>query len=480
MRRRDLSQAQIAPKVVLRPLRGRLQISGHVTGGVAPLDPRLIAGTPAGVLDPLQIRSRRTGSLRRKVGSRRALFHSPALLLALLVAGSPTQAFAQDDLTGTGAPAATIAPPSGLTAKDHANDTGNAVDLKWLPSPDDTPQKQPRIVRGYDVYRSLADGTEREKLTRLAYGVSEHTDRTCDPGIAYLYEVAAVGADDAQSKPAKLEQPVRGVLQWFDWSRAWFGAIVLVVCGTVVLFTEMAKSGRSVYVRKIAALNAIEEAVGRATEMGRPCLFVPGMQDINETPTVAGIAVLSEVAKIAAGYDAPIEVPTSRSLVMTAARETVQAAYLSAGHPEAYNDDRIYYVTEEQFAYVAYLTGYMVREKPAACFYMGTFFAESLILGETAIQIAGTAEAAQLPFFVAACDYTLIGEELFAASAYLSGEPHQLGSLKGQDVGKTFAGILLTAGSLVATLAVMFPEWSAPQSVLAFLQQTVLGKGAPG
>ena len=42
---------------------------------------------------------------------------------------------------------------------------------------------------------------------------------------------------------------------------------------------------------------------------------------------------------------------------------------------------------------------------------------------------------AQLPFFVAACDYTLIGEELFAASAYLSREPKLLGSLKGQDIG---------------------------------------------
>ncbi len=41
---------------------------------------------------------------------------------------------------------------------------------------------------------------------------------------------------------------------------------------------------------------------------------------------------------------------------------------------------------------------------------------------------------AQLPFFIAACDYTLMGEELYAASAYLSKEPLMLGSLKGQDL----------------------------------------------
>ena len=59
---------------------------------------------------------------------------------------------------------------------------------------------------------------------------------------------------------------------------------------------------------------------------------------------------------------------------------------------------------------------------------MGKFFAESLLFAETgnsigAIQIAGTGSQTQIPFFVTACDYTLMGEEFFAASAYLSKEP---------------------------------------------------------
>jgi hypothetical protein len=199
---------------------------------------------------------------------------------------------------------------------------------------------------------------------------------------------------------------------------------------------------------------------------------------MNDIQTVAGITVLARVAKTAAEYDAKVEVPTSRSLVMTTARETVQAAFLAAGRPDAYNEDLIYYVTDEQFGFVAYLQGMMVREKPAACFYMGAFFAESLILAETgnsigAIQIAGTAQPAQLPFFVAACDYTLIGEEFFAASAYLSGEPDQLGSLKGQDVGKLIVAVLLIAGCILATAAVL--TGSEPiQNMVKFLRETML------
>ncbi len=404
---------------------------------------------------------------------------------ALLLLSLAERAFAQSDAARPGDSAVTIAPPSGLTAKDHSNDDGTAIDLKWSLSRDDDSGRKPRLVRGYKVFRSLANGAKREELAQVAYKVGKYTDRTCQPGVDYLYEVVAVGARRVQSEPARLEQPVHGILQWFDWSRAWFGVIVLLVCGGVVAFTELVKTGRGTYVREIAGLTAIQDAVGRATEMGRPCLFIPGIRDMNEISTVAGINILSHVAKIAADYDATIEVPVSRSLVMTAARETVHAAYLAAGRPEAYNEDRIYYVTEEQFAYVAYLTGYMVREKPAACFYAGVFFAESLILAETgnsvgAIQIAATAESAQLPFFVAACDYTLIGEELFAASAYLSGEPHQLGSLKGQDAGKLLAGILLTAGSLVATVVAVIPQWTTAAVVLEFVTETVLGRGAPG
>ncbi|MEC7353036.1 MAG: DUF6754 domain-containing protein, partial [Planctomycetota bacterium] len=185
------------------------------------------------------------------------------------------------------------------------------------------------------------------------------------------------------------------------------------------------------------------------------------------------------VAKTAAEYDAKIEVPTSRSLVMTASRETVHASYFSAGRPDAYNPDLIYYVTDEQFGFVAYVSGMMTREKPAACFYMGSFFAESLILAETgnsvgAIQIAGTANPSQLPFFVAACDYTLIGEEFFAASAYLSGQPDQLGSLKGQDVGKILAGLFILVGVVLATIQAISGSTGLEEAV-RFLKDVILG-----
>ncbi len=100
----------------------------------------------------------------------------------------------------------------------------------------------------------------------------------------------------------------------------------------------------------------------------------------------------------------------------------------------------------------------MLREKPATNFYMGVFHAESLLLAETgsgtgSIQISGTDQVSQIPFFVAATDYTLIGEELYAASAYLSREPAQLGPLKAQDYAKIIIILIIVAGVLALTFA---------------------------
>lgn len=263
---------------------------------------------------------------------------------------------------------------------------------------------------------------------------------------------------------------------FWDSDKNGFGLILGLVSGAILIYIMMAKAGRELKIRKIAGLEAVDEAVGRATEMGRSIMYVPGILDINEMQTIAGLSVLSRVAGRAAEYGARIEVPTARSLVMTAAQETVESAYIGAGRQDSYNQDDIYYLTDEQFGYVAGVTGTMVREKPAACFYMGVFFAESLILAETgnsigAIQVAGTAMPSQLPFFVAACDYTLIGEEFFAASAYLSGEKQQLASLKGQDVGKVIAGLLILVGCGLATAASFMGQDSSAGQALEYLKK---------
>lgn len=258
-----------------------------------------------------------------------------------------------------------------------------------------------------------------------------------------------------------------GKLAWSTPTKLWFAEkktvnlfFVVVLLLLIGFFIQRARSGQKLFIRRIAGLNAVDEAVGRATEMGRPVLFLPGMHDVDDIQTLSALSILGHVAQRAAEYQTPILVPCRFSVTMSTAQEVVKEAYLRARQPDAYQAENIRYLTDDEFGYAAGVDGIMVREQPAANFYMGQFYAESLIFAETgystgAIQIAGTTATTQLPFLVAACDYTLIGEELFAASAYLSQNPLEVGSLKGQDWAKALI-MLLIAGSCI--LYIWFPQ----------------------
>jgi len=223
---------------------------------------------------------------------------------------------------------------------------------------------------------------------------------------------------------------------------------VVILCFVIEYFIEKAKNGEEIYMRPIAAIQAMEEAVGRATEMGKPVLYIPGISSLDEIDTISGLIILGHVAGMTAEYESNLHVPVCVPIVMETAKEACKESYLKKGRPDLYRDDMVHYVTDDQFAYAAGVNGIMLREKPAAIFYQGKFYAESLILAETgntigAIQIAGTGSSSQIPFFVTACSYTLIGEEFYAASAYLSKKPTMIGSIKGQDYVKVFCMILI-------------------------------------
>ena len=251
----------------------------------------------------------------------------------------------------------------------------------------------------------------------------------------------------------------QSIVRWDRLNALIFMFIFSIV---ILIYTRWARQGKELFIRKINGLDEVEEAVGRATEMGKPVLFIPGLQELDEIETIAGVSILGRVARITARYGTPLMVPVRYPLVLAAGQEVVEQAYTEEGNPEGYNRDMVRYVAGEQFAFTATVNGIMMRERPATNIYMGAFFAESLLLAETgnaagSIQIAGTAQPSQLPFFVAACDYTLMGEELYAASAYLSHEPLLLGGLKGQDWIKIVLVILIVVGIVLVSLG--YGDW---------------------
>ncbi len=345
-----------------------------------------------------------------------------------------------------------LAPPTDITAVDTPNDRGEAITLTWQSSPDEETGR----VTAYSIYRSTHPDTGFVFAGRAAPGSNRYRDSGLEDGVGYYHKVAAT--DGTVEAFSGVVGPTVAEPQWFNTNRVnvMIAAIIFVVA--IIYFVTSARSGKELFIRRLPGLDEVDNAVGRATEMGKPILYISGLSSVSDVATIAAINILGEVAKKTAEYNTKLIVPCADPIVMAVEQEVVKEAYAEVGRPEAYNEDDVFYLTRSQFAYVAGVNGIMVRQRPATILYMGMFYAESLVLAETgasvgAIQIAGTDAVTQLPFFITSCDYTLIGEELYAASAYLSREPVLLGGLKGQDMFKFLVGVLLIIGVVVATLA---------------------------
>lgn len=234
--------------------------------------------------------------------------------------------------------------------------------------------------------------------------------------------------------------------------------VEMIYLATLLTMIFRARRGTKVpELYKVAGLDALDEAIGRCTEMGRPVHFSPGIGDVQNAQTLAAMSILSYVAKQCAKYDTDLIMTNRNVIVYPISEAVIKQAYSEMGKLDNFKVDNVRWISDDQFAYASGVTGIMHREKPAANLLLGAFWAESLIFAEVgsiagAIQISGTAQTSQIPFFVAACDYCLIGEELYAASAYLSKEPVLIGSLVAQDWGKMFGVALIVVGVILASL----------------------------
>lgn len=363
---------------------------------------------------------------------------------------------------------APVRPPSAVKAEPVPHEAGEKLTLEWRISPDDT-GGEGRVV-GYRIMRAGPD-REFEPFPGKPADPGGNVDGregirsetvTVPAGGPWRFQVWALSRDGASAASGP-SQAVEPEASWLNPARLNVGVVLLLTIVLTLFFMNRARTGgQKIFIRRIPGVDAIEEAVGRATEMGRPILYVPGIDEIQDIQTIASILILGRVAETIARYDSEIRVPCCIPLVATVAEEVVRQGFYDAGRPDAHRPQNIQWISSEQFAFCAGTNGIMLRDKPATNIFLGRFFAESLILAETgyvnrAIQIAGTAEITQLPFFIAACDYTLIGEELFAVSAYMTREPRLLSTLKAADWIKAIAIGILIVGGLTAVFAPKSP-----------------------
>ncbi|MDH5791301.1 MAG: hypothetical protein OEZ44_03885 [Candidatus Bathyarchaeota archaeon] len=231
---------------------------------------------------------------------------------------------------------------------------------------------------------------------------------------------------------------------------------ILAYC-LIYVYVRMAKGGKVIKARALPPLMAIPEAVGRCAEMGRPLVYTVGIGGTISSGSgpdiLAGITILGYTAREAAKRGVPLKFFTTTIDAAPLIEETLKSAYLAEGKSEEYKEDTIELIANQSSLVSRYL-GWIQREMPASACMIGYLAYESVVLSEGgntigAMQISGTTNQYQTPFLVASTDYTFIMEELWAASAEISGDLYSVGALAGEDVLKFFILAIMGIGLLL-------------------------------
>ena len=233
-----------------------------------------------------------------------------------------------------------------------------------------------------------------------------------------------------------------------------------------VLVIYYTSGDKKIHIRRVAGLDAIEEAIGRAAEMGKPVVSSYGIGGFTYW-TLAGLAILSHVAQLSAKTGTRIIVPTGGGneslIVRPVAEEIVKTAFTVEGVPDQYNPDDLPFLSGQQYAYTGGYVGILQRTRPAAVIMTGSHASEAMNIAETsnavgAITITSGSYISNLAALACASDYILIGEEAPAAGAYLSDDPSQRASIRVQDIFKWIALGCIILGLVLTNMGINLVE----------------------
>lgn len=231
--------------------------------------------------------------------------------------------------------------------------------------------------------------------------------------------------------------------------------LALLIAMFIITFYYM-RRGKLPYIRRVPALDAIEEGIGRATEMGRPVIASPGIAVSGiDYWTVGALSILAYVSRLCARNGLRLLVPLGGSeqsyTLVEVARDLVESQYRLEGVPERFDVNDMPFLSGRQFAWASAYVGMLMRERPAVNVMVGLQWASAIYMSEVAkeagcFQISGTTYLSNIACLAVSSDYVMIGEEMVAAGAYLSRDPAQLASIRTQDIIKALMIIILVVG----------------------------------
>ncbi|MBN1314135.1 MAG: hypothetical protein JXA42_01660 [Anaerolineales bacterium] len=238
------------------------------------------------------------------------------------------------------------------------------------------------------------------------------------------------------------------------------GLIVLIMLVLLLFFTHWIKSGNPISIRPIRALQNLPFLTSQAVESGQKIhvsVGTGGISDIKTASTLAGLATLDYLAERGCGSGSPPSVTIADPMVLPAAQDSLRRAYVHHNRPDEFKLTQAEMIAPQPFAYATGAFTRLNSENIIANVMLGSFGPEVLLMAESgeqmgATQIAGADNPEAMAMLIATVDEPIIGEEIFAVSAYLNHLPAHLASLRTQDVMRLGIVAIIIIASLIRTI----------------------------
>lgn len=240
------------------------------------------------------------------------------------------------------------------------------------------------------------------------------------------------------------------------------GFIVLFIV-LIVVFAWRARRQPEHHLRAIPGFGRLIKSVGVAVEAGLRVHISLGRGELvglQAGSPLVGLALLRRIAQSASTSDSPPVATSGQGALTILSQDTLERSYRSVGAVEQFDPTQGRLTGVTPFSFAAGILPVIFDEKVSSNILAGHFGAEVGLIADAAerkgaLTVAGSDSLPGQAVLYATAQEPLIGEELYAAGAYIQPNSAHVASLYAQDIFRFIILVVALGGALLKLLGVL-------------------------
>jgi hypothetical protein len=232
---------------------------------------------------------------------------------------------------------------------------------------------------------------------------------------------------------------------------------VIAFCALIIIFTIIGRRRPKPNLREIRAFARVGNAIGKAVEAGKRLHISIGWGKISGLQggsSLIGLSVLERISRTASISDRPPIATSGNGSLTIMSQDTLRGTLHEINADSQYDPDSGRVTGLTPYSYAAGTIPVIYDDQVSTTIIAGHFGSEVALITDAserinALSLAGSDDISAQAVLYATADEPLIGEEIFAAGAYLKAGPVHAASLHAQDVFRWVLSGIILVGALL-------------------------------